>query len=53
VSISKHQYYYKPTGKKQGISKSEHTNTITGESVSNIEIAHKIKKILENPVLAP
>ena len=49
VAISKHQYYYKPTEKKQGISKSEHTNTITGESVSNIEIVHKIKKILENP----
>ena len=49
VAISKHQYYYKPTGKKQGISKTKHTKTITGELVSNIEIVNKIKEILENP----
>ncbi len=49
VSISKHQYYYKSTGRKQGVKKTETTYKTSGKTVPNEKVVDKIKKVLENP----
>ena len=49
VKISKHQYYYRKKGTKQGIKASLTTQTTTGKSIDNSEIVSEIKKMYENP----
>jgi len=48
VSISKHQYYYQRTGKKQGVKASTHTLTAKGSKVTNSIILSTIKTIMKN-----
>ena len=48
VGVSKHQYYYRSTGKKQGVSASTHTLTSVGDKVSNSEIVSIVKKYFTN-----
>ena len=49
MSLSRHQYYYKKTGKKPGKSASNFTLNIKGEQISNADIVKKIKEKLEDP----
>ena len=49
VSLSRHRYYYKKTGKKPGKSASNFTLNIKGEQISNADIVKKIKEKLEKP----
>ena len=49
MNISKHQYYYKSKGTKQGLPPSTHTLTVTGDRVDNAEIVSIIKITFTNP----
>lgn len=42
ANITKHQYYYEPTGGKPGRKKSTHTPNVKGELIKNEEIVSKI-----------
>lgn len=49
MSLSKHQYYYKSTGKKSGIQKSDYTHNVKGCKITNQEVVKMIKETLTNP----
>ena len=49
MKLSKHQYYYKTTGKKQGVKKSGFTLTASGTRIENTKVVDYIKGILSNP----
>lgn len=48
AGVSKHQYYYKVKGTKQGLKPSLHTTTVFGNKVKNMEIVSIIKEIHTN-----
>ena len=45
AGVSKHQYYYKPTGGKPGRKPSSYTSNVKGEMVSNNDIVMEIEEI--------
>jgi len=48
VGITKHQYYYRSKGGKQGVKPSEFTKKVSGDIVSNAEIISIIKDMHQN-----
>ena len=50
ADITKHQYYYKPTGGKPGIKQSTHTLNVKGELITNEDIVRKIEGKKKYPV---
>ena len=49
VSLSKHRYYYKKTGKKSGKTTSNYTLNTKDEQISNVDIVKKMKEKFKNP----
>ena len=49
AGVSRHQYYYKPTGNKPGRKQSTHTPNVRGELIANKDIVDKIEQKMEDP----
>ncbi|GAB1415114.1 hypothetical protein MASR2M117_05410 [Paludibacter sp.] len=45
ASVSKHQYYYQPTGRKPGRKASSSTPKDKGEIISNTDVVMKMEEI--------